>query len=231
MATKTMFRTIQPHDTAQYDAVSAMVRVSDRDPLHRIALNRALYALTDLIHQMDEASLERATSKPNHFEFLFEVLQSSLTVSEAKENAVYQALLRGVRAKQQLLEMNGGCVGPGELGEVLGITRQAVDKQRRKGKLVAVQTSARGWLYPLWQVRDGRKIRGLEEVLDVLHGQEPWMVFQFFLVPSPRLSDGLSEHWECSPLDVLSALHDDLESDALARVLDDAHTYLEHGAD
>lgn len=130
------------------------------------------------------------------------------------------SLRRGVEAKRKLLESDGGTASSAEVADLLGLTRQAVDKWRRDNRLLAVQTGGRSYRHPVWQFDAGDILFGLEEVLDVLSEHDPWMSLQFFLRENPRLDDE-------RPLDLLR----DEDEDKFDRVLAAARTYGRQGAD
>ncbi len=80
------------------------------------------------------------------------------------------------------------CVSAEEAGRLTGRSRQAVEKQRRAGRMVALR-QGRQWRYPVWQFdADGRNglVPGLSEVLDQLHlspaGAALWLT-----TPKPEL--------------------------------------------
>lgn len=87
------------------------------------------------------------------------------------------ARLRGVRAKRQLLEAEGGVVSGRELAQALGITRQAVDKRRLRNALIGLDLGKRGNAYPVWQVG----LEGLDVVLAELAEYDPWSQTLFML--------------------------------------------------
>jgi hypothetical protein len=106
-----------------------------------------------------------------------------------------------------------------EVGGLLGgISRQAVDKRRRAGKLLALPAGERSWRYPVWQLEaEGGVLPGLEEVLRNFGVEDPWTRAAFLLGGNDRLSGK-------RPLD---ALREGLVED-VARA---ARSVGEHGAD
>lgn len=93
------------------------------------------------------------------------------------------ARLRGVRAKKQMLEAEGGVVSGREIAEALGITRQAVDKRRLHNTLIGINLGKRGYAYPVWQVG----LAGLDAVLAELADYDPWTQALFMLSANPWL--------------------------------------------
>ena len=73
------------------------------------------------------------------------------------------------------------------LAEILGISRQAVDKRRAANQLLALTQGRRGYNYPGFQFEDGKTILGLEEILGELKDLDPWMQMVFFTSPHERL--------------------------------------------
>src|SRR5260370_17530275 len=94
---------------------------------------------------------------------------------------------RGIKRKKQMLEASGGALTSEQVAEVLGISRQAVDKRRSSNQLLALTQGRRGYSYPSFQFDDGKTLKGLEEVLAELSALDPWMQMVFFTNPHERL--------------------------------------------
>jgi hypothetical protein len=133
-----------------------------------------------------------------------------------KEDPFAAARLRGLRMREEMLNAEGGVLSASQMASRLHITRQAVDKRRRAGKLLAVELGRRRWLYPAWQVADGQVLPGLEEVLSDLSEHDCWIQLGFFLSGDYRLG-------EKTPLDAL-------RRGRLQDVRMAARAYGEHGA-
>jgi hypothetical protein len=72
-----------------------------------------------------------------------------------------------------------------------GISRQAVDKRRRAGQLLALRVGA-DWRYPAIQVdRHGMVPDGLAVVLRSMADSGPWSILDFLLTPDEVL-EGLT---------------------------------------
>lgn len=108
------------------------------------------------------------------------------------------ALARNVEHRQKLLERAGGSVSAEDAGRVLGgISRQAVDKRRRSGAVLALR-EASDWRYPVCQFHDGEVIDGIADVVKGLSEQGAWTALDFLLAPDTALGGQ-------SPLDALRA--------------------------
>jgi hypothetical protein len=115
-------------------------------------------------------------------------LQSPEALAPLKTvDPLLDARLRGIAARQRLVEGHGGALTADEVAKLLNITRQAVDKRRRNGQLLAVELGRRGYYYPAWQFGESGTLPGLENVLKALTDDDPWMQLAFFIAPNPRL--------------------------------------------
>lgn len=176
-------------------------------------LTRAVRALIAIAKDI---SLTEATAAPTDYDLLLTLLrQPEAMQAIPSSDPLAKARLRGLVAKKQLLVAEGGCLSSSEVGEILGISRQGVDKRRSNGKLIGLP-KGRTYVYPAWQFAEGRTLFGLEEILEHLKVRNPWMQTAWMLNGNSRLS----EH---SPLEVL-------REGNLAAVLDAAEIYAEQGA-
>ncbi len=99
------------------------------------------------------------------------------------------ARLRGVTARQQLLDLAGGTLSREETAKTLGLKRQAIERRRGAGRLLALSFGKRGYRYPACQFVDGRTVPGLERVLDALKDQDAWTQLAFFVNRRSDLND------------------------------------------
>lgn len=77
-----------------------------------------------------------------------------------------------------------------DMKELLGVSRQTVNEQRKTGRLLGLQGDKRQFRYPRWQIGDdGRPFAEIEKLFAILDG--PWAVYNFLLREHPEL-DGLS---------------------------------------
>lgn len=201
--------------------VLAEVVERSEDVVRRTFLTRALKGVNELVSRLDDHQLGEATSSSSDMEVLLAALERAPeTPVEVQQSQWLKVRIRGCRQKEELLNAEGGTASSSEMGELLGITRQAVDRRRRQGKLLALQAGGRAFRYPVWQIDDRRTLFGLEQVLEALEEHDPWMSLQFFLRENSRLAN-------LRPLDVLK----DGGDAGLQRVLEAAKSYGEHGAD
>ncbi len=95
-------------------------------------------------------------------------------------------LAEGAQYKTELLTRAGGSIGVGEVAELLGISRQGVDKQRKAGKLIALPAGS-DLRYPSCQFTRRGLVAGLQQVLKALPIQDGWMRLEWLLTADDAL--------------------------------------------
>jgi len=198
-------------------ALERLLESRTDEPLHSAFLARAMKALAEINRQITEEGLREAASASSDVGSLVAALMASDLDADEVDGELNRARLRGIEARRELLEAEGGPLGVSDVATILDITRQAVDQRRKRGNLLALETGRHGYRYPAWQFDDGGTIDGLEAVLDTLEDHDPWMTLRFFLGAHPRLDGD-------RPLDRL-------RSGDVDPVLNAAERYGHHGAD
>lgn len=217
--------TTRDSDNLEVDSVSnelhrALERLLESgtdEPLHSAFLARATKALAEVNRQLTEEGLREAASASSDVGSLVAALMASDLDADEVDAELNRARLRGIQARRELLEAEGGPLGVSEVATILDVSRQAVHQRRKRGNLLAVETGRHGYRYPAWQFAEGGTIDGLERALDALEDHDPWMTLRFFLGADPRLDGD-------RPLDRLRA--GDVDA-----VLEAADRYGHHGAD
>ncbi len=159
------------------------------DPLRAAFLARSVDVLTKVAARLDLGELGRAVaSASNEATLVTALMQPGAAGLFAAADPLTPARLRGLQARDEILAAEGGTLGGEEVGALLHISRQAVDKRRATGKLLAVEIGRRGYLYPAWQFTDeGGVLAGLEDVLPLLAEEPPFARLRFFLSGNRRL--------------------------------------------
>jgi hypothetical protein len=161
------------------------VNVAIKSEAQRMLVQRVVHATSDV----PDAKLRGAKV----LRILLERLADEVLPTD---DSLARARLRGVIAMRELLSGDGGALTGSEVGELLGISRQAVDKRRKAGQLLVVELPRRGLLYPAWQFVEAGMLPGFLEVLAALRAHDPWAQARFFVTRSDRLA-------RRRPLDVL----------------------------
>jgi hypothetical protein len=188
-------------------------RAAKSNPIREAFFRRSLRAIEEL-QAMDERKLAEAVQAPTDYSVLVSALTSDEALATIRaRDPLAGARLRGIEAKRQLLEAEGGSLSSAETSKLLKISRQAVDKRRRENKILGLELGKKGYHYPTWQFG----LRNLDDVLSVLGDRDEWEKLNFFLNPSDLLDDR-------TPLKVLQA-----GKGQLPDVINAAASYGEHG--
>jgi hypothetical protein len=193
--------------------IEAAVGASARTPARTAFLVRGAHALTELARVLDDAAILSAIEADSNLTVLATALASASQLAQIRERDPFlAATLKGRERLERLLTAEGGTVGAGDAAALLGVSRQAVDYQRRAGKLLGLPIKNQ-YRYPVWQFRNGRVLPALSTVLAALAGVDPVAQLIFFL----------TDQGAGAPLDLLR----DRRADEAVHA---AERYLEHGA-
>ena len=184
-----------------------------------VFLTRVLRVFEALARDLPRESLSAAAAAPSDFEVVLQAILASregVGSFDRGDHPLALARLRGQQARLSLLSSEGGTLSATQVAEQLQITRQAVNKRRQAGQLLALPAGRRGFAYPAWQLAGGEVLPGLAAILEQLADHDPWMQARFFLMANKRLGD-------VRPLD-------ELRKGNVEAVIAAAAVYGEHGA-
>lgn len=171
-------------------------RDASGDPLREAALARAVSAIAALTRDQDDAALGEAVAAPSNVAVLYRMLAAPEAIDILRpDDPLIDAKLRGIAARDDILQAEGGAVDVEAAARILGISRQAVDRRRRRHTLLGLPVGRRGYRYPLWQFTPSGVIPGLDAVLRYFVEDGPWFSAGWLLVTNSRLG--------ARPLDVL----------------------------
>ena len=110
----------------------------------------------------------------------------SVRAKPQRRDKLALAMARGLEARQQLAEAEGGSLSSNEVASLLGISKTAVLRRLEAGRLVAWREGRRqAARFPRWQFdRHGRVLAGLGTVLKILNRNQrldAWGKILFFL--------------------------------------------------
>lgn len=165
------------------DLVNRLERAR-RQPSSSVFLTRAVRGLVDLAERSSPGWLLQAAAAPSDYEVLLRALQAPGIV---EGDATLPLMIQGFQERDRLLRAEGGVLSVDAVARHLRISRQAVDKRRRAGTLLALPLGRRGFAYPAWQLGPQGTLPGLERVLKALHGHDAWMKSLFLLNPNGEL--------------------------------------------
>lgn len=213
-----MTATQAPPQSTSFERATERLALASRTPAKAAFVTRAMNAVAKLAAAADEHALSEAASADSDYEVLLSALEEPATVAMLGDDQPFVAArLRSLNHRRILLQAEGGVLTAQDVAALLSVTRQAVDKRRRHGRLIGVSFGRRGYGYPAWQFdAEHGVLPGLSDVLDALNDFDPWMQVVFMLNGNDRLRGD-------TPLAAL-------RRNELAAVLKAARAYGEHGA-
>jgi hypothetical protein len=151
---------------------------------------RAAEAVERVTTSASPEALADALSAPTDVGALARLLAEAAVLGVAAElEPLADAVARGAEARRRLADRAGGLLTASQMGAALGaISRQAVDKRRRAGHLLAVPVGS-DWRYPGIQLRaDGTVPDQLPAVLGAFAAAGPWAALDFLLAADDALA-------------------------------------------
>jgi len=147
-------------------------------------LRRAMTALEKITAAASPQALTEALAAPTGVGALAQLLSHSEFIGDAVADLdpLVPALARNVEHRRQLLERAGGVLSAEQAGKLAGISRQAIDKRRRNGAILAIREGS-DWKYPVRQFRDGEVLAGIADIVSGFETQGPWAALDFLLAP------------------------------------------------
>lgn len=187
------------------------------EPSVRAIFLRRMRAWTrDLARTAPASVLADALARPSARGAIVHVLNEvnpSADESEAtrlRERAAQRALA----IREQLRDEAGGFYDTAWVSNHLGVRRQSVDKRRKEGSLLALE-SVQGFEFPACQFTADGTVPGLKEVLKAIGTRNFWETLAGLVTPAPAL-DGRS---------VLQALEAAPTDDERRRIISIARSY------
>jgi len=152
------------------------------EPSRTVFLTRGLRALTRLAEALSPEALTDAAAAETDYAVLVSALEQPAALSELeRHDLLAQTRLRGLEARQRLLDADGGPLSGEDAAKLLRVSRQAIDKRRRAGRLLGIRVGPHRYAYPSWQFVEEGILPGLEDVLHDLRHHDPWMQLAFFV--------------------------------------------------
>ena len=151
-------------------------------------LRRAMETLERITAAASPKALTEALAAPTGAGALAQLLSRSelIGAAVAELDPLVPALARNVEHRRELLKRAGGVLSADEAGEIVGVTRQAIDKRRRNGAILAVREGS-DWKYPTCQFQDGEVLPGIADIVRGFDTQGAWVALDFLLAADSAL--------------------------------------------
>jgi hypothetical protein len=147
----------------------------------------------DIVDEFQEV-LERGRKRadPARLAQLATIAFSNTFSSAKKENRLAHALARGLSARQQLMEEEGGSLSADDAAREIGLSKTAILNRFHNGRIIGWREERQNAVrFPVWQFHEHKVIPGIEETLNALaQGDrlDDWGRVLFFLQKNLRLN-------------------------------------------
>jgi hypothetical protein len=182
------------------------------DPVRAAFQRRSIDALSRISAQASTESLAEALAATTDVGTLARVLGDANVIGAAvaELEPLAPLIARNAEHRLALLSDGGGTMSAEEVGNLLEITRQAVDKRRRANGLLAFRRRG-DWRYPRCQFNEEARevLEGVSKVVQTFADAGPWVTLDFLLAADDALEGQ-------SPIEALRA---DGWTEDLARLL------------
>lgn len=186
----------------------------DIDPVRAAFQRRSMGALGRISAQASTETLTEALAATTDIGTLARVLGDAnvLGAAVAELEPLAPLIARNAEHRLALLGEGGGTLSAEEVGRLLGITRQAVDKRRRMDGLLAFRRAG-GWRYPRCQFDEEAHevLAGVAKVVRAFADAGPWVTLDFLLAADDTLEGR-------SPIEALRAQGWTEDFDRLLRI-------------
>ncbi|EJJ4222924.1 helix-turn-helix domain-containing protein [Salmonella enterica] len=193
---------------------------------NEIIANRVGHIVSSVFADFDDKALASEILVLEDLDLLVYVvgayLQKKTRMSE-REMDMFKARIQSTVRFYQKLDKLGGTIKAKEVSELLGVTRQTVNNQVNKGKLIALRRGG-DYLFPSFQFKGAGMLPHLEDILQCLP-QETDAITRVSFLTSPILINDQST--AKTPLEILQKDPSDQEVAFLRR---EANLFAHHMA-
>ena len=154
----------------------------------RQAFSRRMHEVVDRLAQAaDPATVEEVLGMADAFSGLGVAMQRMATSEAASaRDPLAPARVRGIAARERLIERSGGLLRLAEAAERLGVTTQAVNGRRSRETILAVSMPNGEWVYPACQFAEYGLLPGIDGFVRAFRDADPWTRLAVLLAPSGR---------------------------------------------
>ena len=150
-------------------------------------MRRTMGALQRMSAEMTDEMLLAALAAPSDLGTLARAIGDSRLVDPAMQiDPLAPAVARSLEHRKVLLGLAGPMMSSTQVAELLGLSRQAVDKRRAASRLFAFRMGS-DWQYPAFQFDHGTVLPDLERVIASQEGADAWVVLDILLANDSAL--------------------------------------------
>lgn len=157
------------------------------EPMRKAFAMRLHEVVDHLAEAADAATVEEVLAMADAFSGLGVAMQRVATSDAAAvRDPLATARVRGIAAREGLIERAGGLLRLAEAAERLGVTTQAVNGRRGRKTILAVPMPNGEWVYPACQFSDYGLVSGIDTFVRAFRDADPWTRLAVLLAPSSR---------------------------------------------
>ena len=150
-------------------------------------LRRTMGALQRMSAEMTDEMLLAALAAPSDLGTLARAIGDSRLSDPAMQiDPLAPAIARSLEHRKILLGLAGPMMSSTQVADLLGLSRQAVDKRRAASRLLALRMGS-DWQYPAFQFVDGSVLPDLDRVIASQEGVDAWVVLDMLLAQDSAL--------------------------------------------
>lgn len=165
----------------------AMSETAMAEPMRELFSRRMHEVVDHLARSVDEATIAEVLGMADGFSGLGVAMQRAATTEAARiGDPLAAARVRGIAARERLIDRAGGLLRVGEAADRLGVTPQAVSGRRARGTILAVPLPNGEWVYPACQFGEHGLIPGIAEFVRAFPDVDPWTRLAVLLAPVGR---------------------------------------------
>lgn len=158
------------------------------EPMRELFSRRMHEVVDHLARSIDKETIVEVLGMADGFSGLGVAMQRAATLEAARVgDPLAAARVRGIAAREKLIERAGGLLRVSEAAARLGVTPQAVSGRRTRGTILAVPIPSGEWLYPACQFTDHGLISGIDKFVRAFREDaDPWTRLAVLLAPAGR---------------------------------------------
>lgn len=169
-----------------------MSKAASAEPMRELFSRRMHEVVDHLAQTADKATVEEVLGMADAFSGLGVAMQRMATSEAAAvRDPLAAARIRGLAARERLIDRAGGLLRVGEAAERLGVSTQAVNGRRSRKTILAIPMPNGEWVYPACQFAKFGLVPGIDAFVRAFQDADPWTRLAVLLAPSDRY-DGKS---------------------------------------
>lgn len=177
------------------------------EPMRQAVAKRFHQVVDHLARTADPSTIEEVLGMADAVSGLSVALERVATMEAgAMRDPLAGARVRGIAARERLIERAGGALRLGEVAEQLGVSPQAITGRRTRGSILAVPLPNGEWVYPACQFTAQGLVPGLGAVLHEFRDVAPWTQLAVLLAPSESLGRSAVELLNAGEVDAARSI-------------------------